>query len=234
MKSFEQTFSGIKFPVLWSAPPHELKILFDLTRNSKPENIIEIGTGPGSALLAMHEGYPAARIITVDVCDKMIYNNALDIGFIFRNSRPTNPSQLTFFRGESHAFVAQYKSDVLFDFLYIDAEHCHPAPLMDLANLLPLMKPNFTLAMQICDPKYYGDETSIGATRLYNAITKSTYVTQQGRECNFGWFYVETAKNNFFLRQVLLNYDWADLPDFAYEWRKPWTPTFNPYADYIR
>lgn len=149
----------------WTPAYDDLHLLFDRVRARRPRNILEIGTNEGGSTLVMHYAWPDAHIISVDVSDTCPSNPELPIGHLVRTHAPE--AKVT--------FVKQYMGKVvlgLFQVIFIDGNHVHPFPTLDLLYALPFADTNFELAMHDVGlsklfPERVGEK---GADSLWSAI----------------------------------------------------------------
>lgn len=113
---------------------------------------IEIGTASGfsAAMLtaAMVNGYeerqealPKTLLHTVDRKDKCLFDGSKPIGFMIQKMVPHLAQHIQLNCLQDASLCASLVEKESIDFAFIDGNHQHPWPLLDVLYLLPLMKP---------------------------------------------------------------------------------------------
>jgi predicted O-methyltransferase YrrM len=113
-----------------------------------PPRVVEIGTlgGFSAAIIAAtlrrqrgEEG--ATRVDTIDVSAKCLIDETRSTGFEIVESFSELASMIRLHIPHDSSIVAELAERDELEFVFIDADHRHPMPLLDLLRLAPYMKP---------------------------------------------------------------------------------------------
>ena len=167
MKSFQEAYKNLG-SVLWTPGCDELGFLFNRVRAKQPKHILEIGTGGGGSTYIMHEAWPQADIITLDVDKVLCWPEKPEVGFVAKARIPE----------DKVTFVTSPLGRVLLnnvDFIFIDGNHHAPFPTLDLIYALPWCSVTCELALHDvglaakCGTDYQYD---VGADDLWSALLR--------------------------------------------------------------
>ena len=105
------------------------KMLYQLTKHFKPENMLEFGTSLGIGSILMHQGYPNGNLTTIEACPNVwkIANenfNSLDI-----NVKNINSTFNDFLKQDNHTN---------YDLIFVDGHHDGEALLKYMEDLKKL------------------------------------------------------------------------------------------------
>jgi predicted O-methyltransferase YrrM len=108
----------------------------------KPKRFIEIGTASGLSTgfiaLFLHAN-GGDELITLDLDTTFWMDKSKPTGFLAEQIYPDKDVSIEYVRGHNVLYVDQYLSDKKFDMAFIDANHQHPWPTLDMICLLPVM-----------------------------------------------------------------------------------------------
>ena len=105
--------------------------LFNLVKELKPKNILEIGFNAGHSACCFLNASPDSKMITFDCCRWGYEENSLkilkDCGF-----------DIELIKGDSEEEVPKYfkNNNTKFDFVFIDGAHSGEAPYLDMSNTM--------------------------------------------------------------------------------------------------
>jgi predicted O-methyltransferase YrrM len=113
-----------------------------------PRRVVEIGTLGGfsaaiiaAALRRQHGEEGAARVDTIDNCAKCLIDETRSTGFEIMESFSELASMIRLHIPHDSSIVIDLAERDELEIVFIDADHRHPMPLLDLLRLAPYMKP---------------------------------------------------------------------------------------------
>lgn len=112
-----------------------------------PVRAVEIGTSSGfsSAILAaaLHRRHPQARVPLVDTIDlhsRYLVDQTKPIGFEILELLPQLPDAVRVHTSRESDFIPELAERDELDFVFIDADHQHPWPVLDLLRVTPSIR----------------------------------------------------------------------------------------------
>lgn len=112
--------------------------------NYKPKQFIEIGTASGLSTgfiaLFMDEN-AGVNLTTLDLDTTFWVDRTKATGFLTEKIYQHDRVDIDFIRGEISPYINGHFPREYFDMAFIDANHQHPWPTLDMICLLPMMKP---------------------------------------------------------------------------------------------
>jgi methyltransferase family protein len=150
-----------------------------------PRRVVEIGTltGFSAAIIAaaIHRQHPDSRAIsveTIDVCSQCIIDETRPTGFEIPELIPEIASTVRVHTGRKSDFARELATGGEFGLAFIDADHRHPWPLLDLVRLAACVQSRGWIVLHDIQLGSYGqemretgrsvgDETPYGAERLF-------------------------------------------------------------------
>ena len=150
-----------------------------------PSRVVEIGTltGFSAAIIAaaIHRQHPNSREIaveTIDVSSQCIIDEARPTGFEIPELIPDLADTVRVHTGYESDFARELAAAGEFGLAFIDADHRHPWPLLDLVRLAPFVQSGGWIVLHDIQLGSYGqkmrdrgesvgDETPYGAERLF-------------------------------------------------------------------
>lgn len=113
-----------------------------------PSRVVEIGTlgGFSAAIIAaalrwQHGGDGAARVDTIDNCAKCLIDETRSTGFEITESFSDLAAMIRLHIPHDSSIVSELAERDELELVFIDADHRHPMPLLDLLRLAPYIKP---------------------------------------------------------------------------------------------
>lgn len=113
-----------------------------------PSRVVEIGTlgGFSAAIIAatlrrQHGEEGASRVDTIDASAKCLIDETRPTGFEIIDSFPELASMIRLHIPHDSSIVIELAERDELEIVFIDANHWHPMPLLDLLRLAPYMKP---------------------------------------------------------------------------------------------
>ena len=186
-KYFDNTFEFIKnLPIESSAWSGHYSFAYDLTRNTKPKIIVELGTHKGNSIFSMAQAVKDGELNTtlypIDTWQgdsqagfygEEIYNDFIDISKQYYKEVELIPFKMLFDEA-----IKKFKDNSI-DILHIDGLHTYEAVNHDFETWLPKVKKNTGVIMlhDVCETK-----DDFGVYKLwdelqdkYNTITFEHY-----------------------------------------------------------
>jgi hypothetical protein len=161
-----------------------------------PRRVVEIGTltGFSAAIIAaaidrQHgqagAGLPSGRgeitVETIDAHTRCIIDETKEVGFEIPNLIPDLASTVRIHPGRKSDFVRELAARDEFDLAFIDADHRHPWPLLDVLRLAPYVRSGGWILLHDIQLGTYGRELQAAGQSLYSS-------TPYGAEWLFeGW-----------------------------------------------
>lgn len=159
-------------------------LLWDLVEAVRPRAVVEVGVSSGvsSALLASAlrrfagptDQHP--RLLSVDIASRCHFDASRTIGEAIAEINPVLASEIELRTGWSAVDAARACEVGSVDLAFIDGNHLHPAPTLDLIALLPVMRPGAWVALHDIELPHIakavggpGREHASGAQRLFRA-----------------------------------------------------------------
>jgi predicted O-methyltransferase YrrM len=185
----------------------EADFIQDVIITKKPDTFLEIGTASGlstgfiSEFMARNNG---KTLVTIDLDTTFWIDRSKETGFLASQIYTGKEVELVFHRGCNSSFVHDAYSDKFFDMAFIDANHQHPWPTLDMIVILPFMAKNSIIIHH--DLALFKNQTpifGIGPKYLYDQIPCSLrYVTSEPEK---NIFYVMLPDKYTELEQYLIN-----------------------------
>ncbi|MCE9520246.1 MAG: class I SAM-dependent methyltransferase [Verrucomicrobia bacterium] len=140
--------------------------------------MLEIGTASGatSALLAAiaastlaEQNLPPAGILltTIDKKSRCLFDDSKPIGFMIADLAPTLAPHIAIHTEQDSYLARTVVQPGSLDLAFIDGNHQHPWPLIDVLNILPLMRPGAWLIFH--DTDLPAIATQLGVPQRYGA-----------------------------------------------------------------
>jgi len=114
-----------------------------------PSRGIEIGTlgGFSAAVIAaairwQHPGEEKILVDTIDRNTHSLLEQDKPVGFLIRDMFPAFAEAVRIHAPAESAIVREFSGRDDIEFAFIDADHQHPRPLLDLVRLAPFLRPN--------------------------------------------------------------------------------------------
>lgn len=175
------SIANLRLPTLQGAISNvEAYFLYNIIKTFKPKTVCEVGVASGWStaivLKAINELISAEpdepyRYSGIDNASKCYYDNSLEVGYVTKLlldkdqyfGKINIEKDLTYF-GE------EFKEKEI-DLLFIDANHHHPCPSMDLLAALPYLKDNAIVALHDTNlPIINPDFPLSGAKFLFDGV----------------------------------------------------------------
>jgi predicted O-methyltransferase YrrM len=138
-----------------------------------PRRVIEIGTltGFSTAIIAaaIHRQHGDRNVITVDTTDchtQCIIDTTRAVGFEIAELVPDLVSTVRVHTGRESDLVREIAPPGKFDLAFIDADHRHPWPLLDVLRLAPHLKSRAWISLHDIQLGSYGTSERAAGRRL--------------------------------------------------------------------
>jgi len=152
----------------------DLAFLADRVAVAQPHLVVEVGVAAGTSsaalLAALDQLPPPRRLVSVDVRATCYFDASKAVGAAVDEMYPTYQTR----------WIQDFDSDARklgltmplggVDFAFIDANHHHPFPLLDVLHLAPVMRPGAWIVLHDIElPRLYPQFPSHGPMWLFEA-----------------------------------------------------------------
>ena len=158
----------------------ESYFLYNIIQTFNPKNIVEVGVASGWSssiiLMAVNDLMKANsesnyKFRGIDIDTHCYYDRNLEVGYTIDEVLPADAYKGQILRDNSvFAIQNNYQHDEI-DLIFIDANHKHPYPAIDMLVALPYLKENAVVVLHDTNlPLINSDFPSNGAKYLFDAI----------------------------------------------------------------
>lgn len=180
----------------------------------RPGNFLEIGTASGMStgfIAKFMDSCQGNKLVSIDL-DKTFYvDRSKPTGFLAKEIYDGNSVNIELIQGKDSTYVIEAYCDQKFDVAFIDANHQHPWPTLDMIAILPALNNNAPIIHH--DLALYRQQNpvcGIGPKYLYDQIPEKQRVLTDGPQKNI--YYIKTGE------------DFRDLENYlADSLRIPWS-----------
>lgn len=163
------------------AHAHELAFIWDVIEASHPKTIVEIGTASGvsTAMLAAAAHTICrdnAKVFTFDIATECYFDRSRSLGAAVAEMTPDLTDRLHLFANANAIDAASCFPIGHIDLAFIDGEHGHPAPTLDLLAMVYALRPNAWVILHDIELSNFSMDVegvswkdSSGAARLFEA-----------------------------------------------------------------
>jgi len=150
----------------------DAEFLFDLVTQREPAHVLELGVAAGTSsaalLFALDQLPPPRRLYSVDVRATCYFDPSKALGAAVDEMYPTYATRwIRDFDADARK-VGLTMPLASVDFAFIDANHHHPFPLLDVLHLAPVMRPGAWIALHDIElPRLYPQFQSHGPMWLF-------------------------------------------------------------------
>jgi hypothetical protein len=147
--------------------------LLTLIEETRPKHLLEIGVASGASslmVLRMLEHLQLdSALVSIDVAETYFAEPSQPVGYVVTDEATSSKGRWTLLTSvQSSTFAHHPKLKSIdprrrFDLLFIDANHSHPWPTLDLLCLLPFASPASWVAFHDINLPLLGDYRSFGA-----------------------------------------------------------------------
>lgn len=198
-------------PVLGSISDKEAEFIQIGIIQNKPKNFLEIGTASGlsAAFIALFmEQNGGEKLLTLDFDSTFWGDRSKQTGFLVDKVLNEKLDQRTvnveYVREKTSAHIAKEFDQSRFDMAFIDAQHQHPWPTLDMIAILPFMQSNAFIYHH--DLALYKDPYHlhcVGPKHLFDQIPSSMKMITHETRRNI--FYVKAPENHRDYEQYLID-----------------------------
>lgn len=204
----------------------DARYLFWRARLAEPAVPVEIGTASGvsTAILrtalsahAAADGGSPVTLFTYDVNPRFFADNDKETGDAARAMLDPEQLEQIVFRNPATALdVSREHLGDSVDFLFLDADHRHPWPTLDILTVLDVLRPGAEIVLHDIDlPSRTAGPSDWGAKWLFDGLTVPKAVDRGDPVPNIGSCWVPTRKEELReqLVRILYEHPWdADVP----------------------
>lgn len=159
---------------------HETAFLWDLIESTRPQHIVEIGTASGvstAMLLAASDLFcgPDALVSSFDIAERCYFDPNRPLGSSIGEMMPGQLNRARLYAKVNAVDAASCFEPSSIDFAFIDGNHAHPAPTIDLISLIYALKPGAWVALHDIELSHVRPESTeeqwqhTGAERLFKS-----------------------------------------------------------------
>ncbi len=147
--------------------------LFDMVTALRPRNLAEIGVASGVSTVflstLLSDRFPESRLYACDKLRHFYDDPAKPVGAFLSELFGRIPNNLTLEPGVSSAGIrASSRRPERFDFVFLDANHDHPWPCLDLLSLLDIVQPGTWVVLHdVRLPLIVKESTGFGPLYLF-------------------------------------------------------------------
>ena len=165
----------------WHPTREELLLLWDLLEAARPHQVVEVGTASGVSTALLAAGLAALptdrprTLTTIDLLERCPFDPDVPTGAAADVMRGDADGEATWpdvqrWAPATAADASAHLPPTGIDLAFIDANHAHPHPVVDLLALLPRLKPGAWVALHDIDmpaDTFGAAEAGDGPGRLY-------------------------------------------------------------------
>ena len=173
----------------------------------KPRRVIEIGTASGLSTgfiaLFMHENN-GSELTTLDLDTTFWLDRSKSTGYLAEQIYPHGNIKINYIRGKNSSCIPEHLSQGKFDMGFIDANHQHPWPTLDMICLLPAMEK--ACAIYHHDLSLYKNQNpiyGIGPKYLFDQVSDDMKEVTSEPEANI--FFLRTPDNYADMQQAMID-----------------------------
>lgn len=190
-----------------SITANECCFLRDVIAKRQPGRFLELGTASGlstgfiAEFMSHHGGQ---EVVSIDLAPYFWIDQSKSIGFLARQIYTGNDVKIVFHQGKDSSCLAENNYSDKFDMAFIDANHQHPWPTLDMIAVLPALNKRAIIVHH--DLALYRKQTplrSIGPKYLYDQIKEDFKVLTNDPKKNI--FYIKTTSQYFDFEESLVN-----------------------------
>ena len=185
----------------------EAYFLQEMIGAKKPKRFLELGTASGlsTGFIAEFMSRNNGRsLVSIDVAKAFWIDPDKRLGFLARQIYRGNDIDIVFQHGRDSSYVAETHHNDPFDMAFIDADHQHPWPTLDMIAILPALKKLGRIIVH--DLALYKRQVrvrSMGPKYLFDQIQPELRVVTNDAKKNI--FYIQTTENFLDFRQALVD-----------------------------
>lgn len=190
-----------------SVSAEEAGFIQDSILATKPKRFLEIGTASGLStgfIAKFMSNLGGGELVSVDLDTHFWVDRTKETGFLASEIYTGDEVTVNIFRGQDSTHLPETYHDHKFDLAFIDANHQHPWPVLDMISVLPVLTPNarvihHDLALYQLQKPVLG----IGPKYLYDQFPDQFKVVTDDPRKNI--FYLSTTDNYQDFEQFLIN-----------------------------
>jgi len=143
LENIRQTRAKFWQPGFGTITEYDALYLLEGIKKCKPKNVLELGTASGisTGLIAsfLHDN-DGDKLTTIDYSETFWVDKTKPTGYLASEIYKKNRVDIKFIRGQYSAYLHDISYQDEFDLVFIDANHQHPWPTLDMICLLPFIK----------------------------------------------------------------------------------------------
>ncbi len=161
------------------AHAHELAFMWDVIEASRPTSLVEIGTASGVSTAMLTAGAcelcgDDAMVYSFDIATECYFDRGRPLASAIAEMAPDLVDRVRLFAGANAMDAASCFPVGGVDFAFIDGEHGHPAPTLDLLAMVHALKPGAWVVLHDIELSNFSEDVegvswadSSGAARLF-------------------------------------------------------------------
>ena len=210
MRVAERLFDGLPVLVEGGILQEEASFLYACVERAKPEIVVEIGMAAGlsstvvlSALAERAElDAPPLRLHAFDLATTYYADESKQVGYLVDELVPEHKAPLRIHAPGTARDARAILAEQSVDFLFIDGNHRHPWPALDLLLLIPILRDRATVCFHDVNlPFAHPGRNVWGAKRVFDALSADKIYGGRQSMPNIGAF--ELHNRELLTRQAL-------------------------------
>ena len=184
----------------------EAGFIQDVILETKPERVLEVGTASGLStgfIAKFMSCLGLGELVSVDLDTHFWFDRTKPTGFLAEEIYAGNDIKISIFRGKDSTHLPETYENNKFDLAFIDANHQHPWPVLDMISVLPVLTPgakviHHDLALYKLQSPVFG----IGPKYLYDQVSDEFKVVTNEPKKNI--FYIQTTDDYLDFEESLI------------------------------
>ncbi|MDJ0554513.1 MAG: sulfotransferase [Microcoleaceae cyanobacterium MO_207.B10] len=195
-------------PGYGSISAKEAMFLQEGIEKNKPQKFLELGTASGLSTgfiaMFMNKNNNNTELFTIDLDETFWADRNQKTGFLAEKICPNGNININYFRNMNSTQIPNLFEEQKIDMAFIDANHQHPWPTLDMMSILPFMnKGSLVYHHDLALYKHQAPIFGIGPKYLFDQIPVNLRIVTPEAEGNI--YYVITPDNYLELTQSLID-----------------------------
>jgi tetratricopeptide (TPR) repeat protein len=190
-----------------SVSADEAGFIQDSILATKPKRVLEIGTASGLStgfIAKFMSNLGAGELISVDLDTHFWVDRTKETGFLAQEIYTGEEVKVNIFRGQDSTHLPETYHEHKFDLAFIDANHHHPWPILDMISVLPILNPQArVIHHDLALYQWQKPVLGIGPKYLYDQFPDQFKVVTNDPRKNI--FYIKTTENYLDFVQFIIN-----------------------------
>lgn len=204
----------------------EMEFLYHSILDAKPESIVEVGVASGNstatilkAIADLKLAHPKhiAHLHAFDISPYCYFDHDIPVGTAVDEMIPAEKDHLSLHAPHTVLDFDKFIEKESIHFLFIDANHDHPWPSIDLYHALPYLSKDAVVCFHDINlPNVFPAFPCWGVKYLFDKIEANKSIIEEDKP-NIGLFSLDSTSKKALretIHHVLENYDWqTEIPE---------------------